>query len=99
MPTPITASEFRSEPKSQCPPTDGVTAAVRQIPQLSGLPIQCRLDGRVLFIRGSVRSFYQKQAASRGAAGLAGIERVINELEVDIPRWNKRARHVETEGF
>lgn len=45
--------------------------------------VGCECDGRgVLFLRGRLSSFYQKQLAQEAVAGLPGVVEVVNETEV-----------------
>jgi osmotically-inducible protein OsmY len=51
-------------------------------PHLSVQRIWCEYDGQQLFLRGQVPSFYHKQLAQVAVAGLDGVDRVVNEIEV-----------------
>ena len=51
-------------------------------PHLSVQRIWCEYDGRQLFLRGQVPSFYHKQLAQVAVAGLDGVAQVVNEIEV-----------------
>jgi osmotically-inducible protein OsmY len=44
--------------------------------------VSCEYEGGVLFLRGRSRSFYEKQIAQESVKGIAGVERVVNEIEV-----------------
>ena len=44
--------------------------------------ISCQCDQGVLFLRGRLSTFYHKQVAQEAVAGLAGVEQVVNEIEV-----------------
>ena len=44
--------------------------------------VSCEYDGGVLFLRGRSRSFYEKQIAQESVKGIAGVDRVVNEIEV-----------------
>ena len=44
--------------------------------------ISCEYDDGVLFLRGRSRSFYEKQVAQESVKGIAGVDRVVNEIEV-----------------
>lgn len=52
-------------------------------PQLSARSIEWRLEEGTLVLRGRVTSFYQKQMAQTAARRLPGVERIVNELEVE----------------
>lgn len=51
-------------------------------PHLSVQRIWCDFDGRRLFLRGQVPSFYFKQLAQEAVADMDEIEQVVNEIEV-----------------
>ena len=51
-------------------------------PHLTVQRIWCEYDGQRLVLRGQVPSFYHKQLAQVAVAGLEGVDRVINEIEV-----------------
>ena len=44
--------------------------------------LSCEYDRGVLFLRGQLPSFYQKQLAQEAVVGLAGVAQVVNETEV-----------------
>jgi len=52
--------------------------------------VSCEYDSGVLYLRGRVRSYYHKQLAQESVMNLAGIEQVINEIEV-IPTTRSHA--------
>jgi hypothetical protein len=45
--------------------------------------VLCECDHGILFLRGHLSSFYQKQVAQEAVAGVRGVTHVINEIEVD----------------
>lgn len=51
-------------------------------PHLLVRQIACEYDHGVLFLRGRLPSFYQKQMAQTAVAGLEGVAQVVNEIEV-----------------
>ena len=51
-------------------------------PHLSVQRIWCEFNGRQLYLRGQVPSFYLKQLAQTAVSGLDGVSQVINEIEV-----------------
>lgn len=51
-------------------------------PHLSVQRIWCEYDGRQLFLRGQVPSFYYKQLAQVAVAGMEDVGQVVNEIEV-----------------
>jgi len=44
--------------------------------------LSCEYERGVLFLRGHLPSFYQKQLAQEAVVGLAGVAQVVNETEV-----------------
>jgi osmotically-inducible protein OsmY len=63
--------------------TELITSMLRQTPQLIGRSVEWRLDQGTLILSGRVTSFYQKQLAQTAACRLPGIDRIVNELEVE----------------
>jgi hypothetical protein len=47
--------------------------------------VSCEFHRGVLFLRGRLPSFYQKQLAQEAVAGLHGVSQVVNEIEVLAP--------------
>ena len=45
--------------------------------------ISCECKNGVLFLRGRLFSFYEKQVAQETMAGIDGVTQVVNEVEVD----------------
>jgi osmotically-inducible protein OsmY len=45
--------------------------------------IAVQYDQGVLFLRGRVTRFYEKQLAQEAVANLDGVVRVVNEIEVE----------------
>lgn len=62
---------------------DLIANLLRQAPQLSARSIEWCFEDGTLVLRGRVTSFYQKQMAQTAARRLPGVERIINELEVE----------------
>ena len=44
--------------------------------------VSCEYNSGVLFLRGRSRSFYEKQIAQESVKGIAGVDRVVNEIKV-----------------
>lgn len=44
--------------------------------------VSCEYDRGVLVLRGRSRSFYEKQIAQESVKGIAGVDRVVNKIEV-----------------
>ena len=51
-------------------------------PDLASQRIWCEYDMDRLFLRGQVPSFYHKQLAHEAILGMAGVDQVVNEIEV-----------------
>ncbi|RMF39080.1 MAG: BON domain-containing protein [Planctomycetota bacterium] len=60
-----------------------VDSAIKTSPHLTGHQVFCQEEDGVVVLHGKVKSFYQKQMAQEVLRRLDGIERIINELEVD----------------
>lgn len=60
-------------------------SVMRDVRELQGTPVFCRFDNGTLSLHGRVHSFHAKQLAQTAAAGVPGISRVQNQLEV-VPR-------------
>jgi osmotically-inducible protein OsmY len=45
--------------------------------------ISCECKNGVLFLRGRLFSFYEKQVAQETMVGIDGVTQVVNEVEVD----------------
>ena len=67
-------------------PADEVTEAamdrLRRTSYRALRALSCEYDRGVLFLRGQLPSFYQKQLAQEAVIGLIGVARVVNETEV-----------------
>tara|TARA_R110002049_G_scaffold309101_2_gene516940 strand:+ start:70428 stop:70784 length:357 start_codon:yes stop_codon:yes gene_type:complete len=63
-----------------------IVAAVRRTWSSSGYTalkrVECRFEDGILFIRGTVNSFYHKQMAQELVRCVNGVEQIVNELEV-----------------
>ena len=63
-----------------------IVAAFRHSWSSSGYPalkrIECRFESGILFIRGTVNSFYHKQMAQELVRRVDGVKQIVNELEV-----------------
>ena len=66
--------------------TDQVAALakdlIRRHPHLSVQRIWCEYNGRRLYLRGQVPTYYLKQLAQTAVADLDGVSQVVNEIEV-----------------
>lgn len=55
---------------------------IRHESHLAMQRIWCAVERNQLLLRGQVPSYYHKQLAQEVVAGLEGVERVVNEIEV-----------------
>ena len=60
-----------------------VDSAIRQNPHLTGHKVFCQEEAGIVVLHGRVSSFFQKQMAQESLKKLDGVEKIINELEVD----------------
>ena len=60
-----------------------VDSAIKGNPHLSGHHVFCQEESGIVVLHGRVTSFFQKQMAQEELKRLEGVEKVINELEVD----------------
>ncbi|QDU38644.1 BON domain protein [Maioricimonas rarisocia] len=59
-----------------------VQAELERNSYLSHRPIQCVRENETVVLQGTVQTYFEKQMAQTVAAGVDGIERVINKIEV-----------------
>ena len=80
--------------------TEGLRRRVRLFLDGSNLPslrfVRVEVDGDVIRLRGKVRSFYEKQMAVQLVSRVAGVIRVIDQI--DVPAMNSFARRRLAEG-
>lgn len=60
-----------------------VDSAIKTSPHLTRYQVFCQEDSGIVVLHGRVGSFFQKQMAQEALKRLAGVEKVINELEVE----------------
>lgn len=60
-----------------------VDLAIRQNPHLSRHQVFCQEESGIVILHGRVSTFFQKQMAQESLKKLDGVEKVINQLEVD----------------
>lgn len=58
-------------------------SAINGNPHLSGHQVFCSEEGGTVILQGRVRSYYQKQMAQEALRNLEGVERIVNDLQVD----------------
>ena len=67
-----------------------IDSAIKRSPHLASHQVFCQEESGIVVLHGKVRSFFEKQMAQEALKRLEGVERVINELEVD---WMSSVRH------
>jgi len=60
-----------------------VDSAIKRNPHLCGHQVFCQEESGIVVLHGRVASFFQKQMAQEALKRLEGVEKVINELQVD----------------
>jgi osmotically-inducible protein OsmY len=60
-----------------------VDTAIRRNPHLNGNQVFFQEESGVVVLHGKVSSFFQKQMAQETIKRLDGVERIVNQLEVD----------------
>ena len=60
-----------------------VDLAIKGNPHLSRHQVFCQEQSGIVVLHGRVGSFFQKQMAQETLKGLRGVEKIINELQVD----------------
>ncbi|MBY0523177.1 MAG: BON domain-containing protein [Gemmataceae bacterium] len=84
MTLPCTASKdvTREEPAN----AEGIAVAaqrrLRRNPYLALRDLSCEFRDGILFLRGLLPSYYLKQRAQEAVADLAGVRRIVNDIEI-----------------
>ena len=60
-----------------------VDSAIKRNPHLAGHQVFCQEESGIVVLHGRVSSFFQKQMAQEALKRLEGVEKIINQLEVD----------------
>ena len=55
---------------------------LKKSPYMTVRNLSCAYEGGILFLRGRLPSFYQKQLAQEAVAELEGIAEIVNQAEV-----------------
>ena len=55
---------------------------LRKDPHVNGRDISCECNEGVLWLRGDLPTFYEKQVAQEAVEGVEGIAGIINDIEV-----------------
>ena len=62
---------------------EAATECLRASPYKAMRRVSCECKHGVLFLRGRLFSFHEKQVAQEVVAGISGVTQVVNEIEVD----------------
>jgi osmotically-inducible protein OsmY len=65
---------------------EGAEIRLRSNPYLALKNVSCEYREGVLTLRGSLPSYYLKQMAQTAVARLDGVQRIVNEIEVNSAR-------------
>jgi osmotically-inducible protein OsmY len=60
------------------------TECLQDSPYRALRKVSCECKDGVLFLRGNLFSFHEKQAAQEAVSGIDGMTQVINEIEVAL---------------
>ena len=77
------ALEIRNAPVHFEGIEEAATECVLRSPYHDVRRVLCEYDHGILFLRGRLPSFHQKQVAQEAVAGVKGVTQVVNEIEVD----------------
>jgi osmotically-inducible protein OsmY len=64
---------------------DQIVRQMRDHHDLREMPITVRVSGNTVFLEGEVRTEYQRNAAIGSAAGIPGVNHIVNNLRVTAP--------------
>ena len=56
---------------------------LRESPYKAMRRVSCKCEHGVLFLRGRLFSFHEKQVAQEIVAGVSGVNQVVNEIQVE----------------
>jgi osmotically-inducible protein OsmY len=77
------ALEIRNAPVHFPGIADAATECLLKSPYHDVRWVSCAYDHGILFLRGRLPSFHQKQVAQEAVARVKGVTQVVNEIEVD----------------
>lgn len=63
---------------------DAARQRLAQSPYRSIQRLSCQVEGRILKLEGQLPSFYQNQLAQAAVAGIEGVDRIVNLVEVSF---------------
>jgi len=61
---------------------DEARARLRREPHIGRRAVSCEFEQGVLWLRGELPSFYEKQVAQEAVKGLDGVAGIVNDIEV-----------------
>ena len=67
---------------SGCDIVEQAQERLQATPYISFRDVRCEYRHGLLFLRGQVESYYEKQLAQEAVARLEGVAQVVNQLEV-----------------
>jgi len=67
---------------AECTLTKRISSAIDKHPHLTGRGVHFEAREGHVVLRGTVRSYYQKQMAQEALRRLEGVDRIENQLEV-----------------
>lgn len=82
---------FTSEQLNSFALVQRLDSAIKENPHLAGHQVFCYEEGGTVILQGRVRSFFQKQMAQESLRKLEGVQRIVNDLEVE---WLTRSASV-----
>ena len=62
---------------------EAATECLRDSPYKAMRRVSCECKHGVLFLRGRLFSFHEKQVAQEVVAGISGVTQVVNEIQVE----------------
>ena len=78
-----TANPLTAEQQNSVAFVQRLDSAIKGNPHLSGHQVFCYEEGGTVILQGRVRSYFQKQMAQESLRNLEGVQRIVNDLQVD----------------
>jgi osmotically-inducible protein OsmY len=79
----MNAPFFRNSPIVRCEIEKTAVERLRNNPYKVLTRVSCECRQGVLFLRGRLFSYHEKQVAQEAVAAVDGVTQVVNEIEVD----------------
>jgi osmotically-inducible protein OsmY len=79
----ITSNPLTTEQLNSVALVQRLDSAIKGNPHLSGHQVFCYEEAGTVVIQGRVRSYFQKQMAQESLRNLEGVQRIVNDLQVD----------------